>query len=101
MLNKFWAWYERNYRLNVGIAAGLFVLQLIHLYWLSAHVVAHQVFGKSYFELEGIWEFLILIVDYTEIPAIITTSFVYVHALRASGGGAPSFPGGGPPGTKR
>ena len=85
MLNKFWAWYERNYRLNVGIAAGLFVLQLIHLYWLSAHVVAHQVFGKSYFELEGIWEFLILIVDYTEIPAIITTSFVYVHALRASG----------------
>ncbi len=82
MFNKFWHWYEKNYKLNVGLAAGLFVLQLIHLYWLSAHVVSHRLLGRGYFELEGIWEILILIVDYTEIPAIITTSFVYIHALR-------------------
>lgn len=75
------AWYKRHYTLNVGIASFLFIWQLIHLYWLTAHIVAHKLFGISFFPLEGIWQYLIIIVDYTEIPAIILTSFVYIHAL--------------------
>ena len=65
-----------------GAAAFLFALQLVHLYWLSAHVVAHRVLGKSFFELDGVWYWLILIVDYLEIPAILTTSLVYLNEVR-------------------
>ena len=84
-LSRFWAWYERHYTLNVAIAAGLFVLQLVHLYWLSADVVAVRLTGESYFRLEGALRVLILLVDYTEIPALITTSLVYLNDLRRNG----------------
>lgn len=81
-IKQFFDWYERYYIVNVGIAAGLFVLQLIHLYWLSADVVAARLVGESYFELEGLWKTLILVVDYTEIPALITTSLLYLYSYR-------------------
>lgn len=74
-------WYERHYTLNIGIVAGLFVWQLLHLYWLTVHVIAERLFGMSYFELQGFWEFLIVLVDYTEIPAIIAVSLVYIYEL--------------------
>jgi len=32
MFRKFWGWYERNEQLNVGIAAGLFALQIFRLH---------------------------------------------------------------------
>ena len=79
---KFWDWYDRHYVLNLSIAAGLFIIQLIHLYWLSADVVALRLVNKSFFHLTGIWEIIILLVDYTEIPALITTSLIYINALR-------------------
>lgn len=82
LLRRFFAWYERYYLLNITVAAGLFVLQLAHLYWLTAHVVAERLFGHSYADLEGIFRYLILIVDYTEIPALISVSLVYVNELR-------------------
>ncbi len=81
-IKRFFDWYERYYILNTGIAAGLFLLQLIHLYWLSADVVASRLVGHSYFELNGVWKTLILLVDYTEIPALITTSLLYIHTYR-------------------
>ncbi len=80
--SQFWKWYEKHLTLNIGIAAFLFTLQLIHLYWLSADVVATKLFGQSFFELTGVWKWLILVVDYTEIPALITTSFVYINEYR-------------------
>lgn len=82
MFQKFWAWYERHYTLNVGIAAGLFIWQLVHLYWLSAHVVSLRLWGVSYWPLEPLWQYLLILVDYTEIPALIVSSFVYIQALR-------------------
>ncbi len=82
IIQQFFAWYERHYILNVSIAVGLFLLQLVHLYWLSAHVIALRLVGKSFFEITGIWEFLILLVDYLEIPAIITTSLIYLNEYR-------------------
>lgn len=82
VLQRFWEWYERHYTLNVGIAAGLFLLQLVHLYWLTTDVVLFRLTGTSYFTATEFWELVIIFVDYTEIPAIITTSLVYIHALR-------------------
>jgi hypothetical protein len=80
--SRFFAWYERNYLLNVGIAAFLFVLQLVHLYWLSTDVVAARLTGESWFSPSGPLRFFILIVDYTEIPALISVSLIYINDLR-------------------
>ena len=82
VISRFWVWYEDHYLLNIGIAAGLFLLQLVHLYWLTADVVALRLIGRSFFEVSGIWESLIILVDYTEIPALITTSLIYINELR-------------------
>lgn len=84
--NIFFDWYERHYTLNVGLAAGLFLLQLVHLYWLSVDVVARRLTGESYWEPTDVVRFLILIVDYTEVPALIATSLIYINALRRGGG---------------
>ncbi|MBI2021793.1 hypothetical protein HYS93_02845 [Candidatus Daviesbacteria bacterium] len=82
MLTKFFNWYEKHLTLNIAIAAFLFTLQLIHLYWLTTDVVVLKIFGRSFFHLEGIWQLIILLVDYTEIPALITTSLVYINEQR-------------------
>ena len=78
----FFAWYERHYTVNVGIAAGLFLLQLVHLYWLSTDVVSFRLTGESWFHPTGAIRFVILVVDYTEIPALLGASLVYVNELR-------------------
>jgi hypothetical protein len=81
-VQKFWNWYERNLKLNTGIAAFLFSLQLIHLFWLFTNVVLLKLTDQVYFEFKGIWEVLIVLVDYTEIPAILTTSLLYINDYR-------------------
>src|SRR3989344_5248639 len=78
----FWAWYERTYTLNVTIALGLFLLQIIHLVWLFGAVVWMRAFGVPMFEFSGIWQTLIVLVDYTEIPAILSVSLIYINELR-------------------
>lgn len=82
LFENFWKWYERHYTINLTIAAILFTLQLIHLYWLTTHVVFLKIFGISFFSPPTFWETLIIFVDYTEIPALITTSLVYINDLR-------------------
>ncbi|MDQ3045832.1 MAG: hypothetical protein M3R06_11895 [Chloroflexota bacterium] len=81
-MRAFFAWYERHYTLNVAIAAGLFLLQLVHLYWLSTDVVIARLTGEPWFSPNDLFQFLILIVDYTEIPALIGTSLIYINELR-------------------
>lgn len=83
-LSIFWKWYERNYRFNVGVAAGLFAIQLVHLYWLSANVVAAEALGTSFFDPSPFWETLIALADYLEIPAIAATSVLYINEFRKS-----------------
>ncbi len=81
-IRAFFDWYERHYLLNVSVAAGLFLLQLVHLYWLSTDVVAHRLTGESWFSPGGLLRYAILIVDYTEIPALLGVSLVYINDLR-------------------
>lgn len=82
MLKTFWKWYNQHYLLNITIAAGLFLLQLLHLYWLTTDVLFSRLFGLSYFNLEGIWFLFITLVDYTEIPVLLATSLVYINEFR-------------------
>ena len=79
---RFWRWYERHYRLNLVLTTALFMLQLIHLYWLTTHVVAFGLLGKSLFSPPPFWQYLIIIVDYTEIPGLISTSLLYLYEFR-------------------
>jgi hypothetical protein len=84
MWNSFWSWYERTYTLNISVALGLFALQIVHLIWLTAEVVWGRAFGEPLFELQGMWQWIIIVVDYTEIPALLSVSLVYINELRQS-----------------
>jgi len=79
---RFFDWYERNYTINIAVAAGLFLLQLVHLYWLTLDVVFDRLFGESLFNPDGVFYVLILFVDYTEIPALLGVSLIYINELR-------------------
>lgn len=78
----FWSWYERTYTLNISIALGLFLLQIVHLVWLTGEVVWMHLTGAPLFTFKGVWETLIVFVDYTEIPALLSVSLVYINELR-------------------
>ncbi len=80
--SRFFAGDYRNNVHKVGIAAFLFVLQLVHLYWLSTDVVVARLTGESWFSPSGPLRFFILIVDDTEIPALISVSLIYINDLR-------------------
>jgi hypothetical protein len=80
--NLFWDWYQRHFTINVSIASFLFVLQLFHLYWLFTDQVLLKLVGQSYFFLDNFWGRMSIVFDYTEVPAIITTSLVYIHHLK-------------------
>ena len=79
---RFWAWYERHYLLNLAGASLLFMLQLTHLAWMGADPIASRVDGHALLSLHGLLQWLIVAVDYTEIPALIAVSLVYVNELR-------------------
>ncbi len=82
MIKSFWSWYERHYLLNVSIALGLFSLQITHLVWLFADVIFLKLFGFELLPITPLFETIIILVDYTEIPALITTGLIYVNELR-------------------
>ncbi|MSU44725.1 hypothetical protein EXS45_00900 [Candidatus Nomurabacteria bacterium] len=82
MLNNFWRWYEKNYRIIAPLTALLFLLQIVHLYWMTTDVVFFRVFGNPFWDPGAFWNTIIALVDYTEIPAIISSSVFYVHQYR-------------------
>ncbi len=82
MAQRFWGWYERHYAVNLGVATFLFALQVVHLWWLATHVIALRLLGESYFETSPLVESIIILIDYTEIPALVSTTFVYLYDLR-------------------
>jgi hypothetical protein len=84
LFNSFFAWYERHYVLNVAIAAGLFVLQIVHLVWLTGQPLVEKATGNPLFTLGGPAKWAIVLVDYTEIPALLSVSLIYVNELRKS-----------------
>lgn len=81
-MNRFWDWYNRHYTLNITIAAALFTLQIIHLIWLTFDPLWFKLFGEALFEADKPWSWPLLLVDYTEIPVLISVSLVYLNELR-------------------
>ena len=81
-MKRFWDWYERHYVLNVTIAAALFALQIVHLVWLTLDPLWAKVFGDPLIVVEKPYSWPLLLVDYTEIPALIMVSLVYINELR-------------------
>jgi len=82
VVRRFWGWYEKNYVLNAGVALVLFTWQLVHLYWLGAHVIAMRLTGISYFPISNFWQTLLILVAYMEVPAIISTTLLYFFELQ-------------------
>ncbi len=82
MVTAFWKWYERHYRLNVVFSSSLFLLQLFHLYWMATYIVALRLMGKSFFALPPEFSWVYALVDYTEIPALISVGLIYVNQIR-------------------
>jgi len=82
LTQRFFAWYERHYRVAVTITTLLFLLQVVHLYWLFAHVISLRLLGVSYFTPNAFWQTVIILIDYTEVPALLSTTLLYVHEFR-------------------
>lgn len=82
MITKFWDWYKKNLRLNRTIVAILFGWQILHLYWLTTHVVAERVWGFPIFNPNNFYQYLLIIADYFEIPALISGTLLYAHSLK-------------------
>ncbi len=79
MPNKFWKWYEKEYRIIAPLTALLFLLQLVHLYWMTTNIVFVKLFGHAFWDPNAFWNTIIALVDYTEIPAIISSTVFYIH----------------------
>lgn len=86
MLNKFWQWYEKEYKIIAPTTALLFLLQLVHLYWMTTHIIHFRVFGHFFWAPSSFWNTVIALVDYTEIPAIITSSILYIYQYQRNEG---------------
>ena len=89
MINRFWHWYERHYTLNLTLAAALFLLQVAHLVWLTGQVVVAKLTGEALFTLGDPLRWVLVLVDYTEVPALLGVSLVYLNALRSRWGWRP------------
>lgn len=81
---SFWRWYERHYELNLLISSLLFLLQIVHLYWLATHVIMFKLTGQDFFfaETTKLSTAIFSIVDYTEIPALIGVTLIYLNDIR-------------------
>ncbi|MCS6800903.1 MAG: hypothetical protein RMM58_03690 [Chloroflexota bacterium] len=81
-MRAFWEWYNRHYLANLIVSTGIFLLQLIHLYWLTGYIV-DNLFG---------WRILFIpesspfyaIPDYLEIPTLVSVSLLYLNQLRSA-----------------
>lgn len=85
ILARFWEWYNRYYLLALTITSFLFLLQLFHLYWLFTDVILLRLTGHSYFAFPPLWGTISTVLDYTEIPALVSTSLVYINQFRLTG----------------
>ena len=81
ILNNFFAWYRKKYKINLYVTAGLFVWQLVHLYWMATDVIGLRLFHHEFWHVGKFGNIFISLVDYTEIPALILTSIFYITEL--------------------
>jgi hypothetical protein len=59
----------------------LISLQVLHLYWLTADVVLQRIVGQSYLGLPKGLLPLFILVDYVEIPALVSGITFYLFSI--------------------
>jgi hypothetical protein len=75
---NFWTKYET---VNLKISFILISLQLLHLYWLTTDVVLQRVTGHSYLGLPPELLPLFIVIDYIEIPALVSGITFYLFSI--------------------
>jgi hypothetical protein len=81
IVQKFISFYHRYENLNLKITFILISLQLLHLYWLTTDVVLQKIFGESFFIFPKDLLPIFVIIDYIEIPALVTGVIFYAHSI--------------------
>jgi hypothetical protein len=81
VFKKFINFYLRYQNISLKISFILISLQLLHLYWLTTDVVIYRLTGIDYFV--GLSDFILLfiIIDYIEIPALVSGIIYYFFAI--------------------
>ena len=76
--------FYRHYKtLGLKITFFLISLQLVHLYWLTTDVVLQKIFGQSFFLFPKNLLPLFVVIDYIEIPALISGIIFYIYSIRS------------------
>jgi hypothetical protein len=76
--------FYRHYEtLGLKITFILIALQLVHLYWLTTDVVLQKIFGQSFFLFPKKLLPLFVVIDYIEIPALISGIIFYIYSIRS------------------
>jgi hypothetical protein len=83
MVQKFVNFYHRYENLGLKITFVLISLQLIHLYWLTSDVVLQKIFGESFFIVPRVFLPLFVVIDYIEIPALVSGMIFYAYNIHS------------------
>lgn len=81
MFTKIINFYLRYQNINLKISFILISLQILHLYWLTTDVVIYRLTGIDYFIELSDFILLFIIIDYIEIPALVSGIIYYFFAL--------------------
>jgi hypothetical protein len=57
-------------------------LQILHLYWLTTDIVLQKIFGESFFIAPNNLLPIFVVIDYIEIPALISGLVFYSYNIR-------------------
>jgi hypothetical protein len=83
LVQKFIDFYHHYETLSLKITFILMSLQLLHLYWLTTDVVLQKIFGQSFFVVPKNLLPLFVVIDYIEIPALVSGIIFYLYNIRS------------------
>ena len=83
--------YHRYENLNLKITFFLISLQILHLYWLTTDVVLQKIFGQSFFIVPKNLLPIFVVIDYIEIPALVSGIIYYAYSVRRNKAAAKSY----------
>ncbi len=81
MFKKIMDFYLRYQNINLKISFVLISLQLLHLYWLTTYVVLYRLTGIDYFGELSDFILLFIVIDYIEIPALVSGIIYYLFTI--------------------
>lgn len=81
LVGKFINFYHHYENLNLKITFFLISLQILHLYWLTTDVVLQKLFSKSFFLAPKSLLPIFVVIDYIEIPALISGIIFYAYCI--------------------